>query len=119
MRISMKAYTGSVKRGQGRATAFGFPTANIPLEDDSISGIYAARVKIGDAEYIATVFADPKRKILEVHLLDFSGELDGKEITIELCEKIRESKKFADDAKLREAIASDIVKVREYFTKES
>ncbi|MDO8562040.1 MAG: riboflavin kinase [bacterium] len=115
----MHSYTGIVERGGGRAAMLGYPTVNIPLEDSAVSGIYAARVKVGDAEYLAAAFADQKRKLLEAHLLDFSGELYGKEITIELYEKIRESKEFPDDTKLREAIAEDIVKVREYFPPEA
>ncbi len=113
----MRSYTGIVIKGQGRATALGFPTANIVLEDGSMSGIYAAKVKVGDAEYMAAVFADPKRKLLEAHILDFVGELYGKEITIELCEKIRDSNKFSNDKALRLAIEEDIVKVRNYFAK--
>src|SRR3989344_7945332 len=108
----MRLYTGIVIRGKGRATALGYPTVNIPLEDLSVSGIYSARVKVGDVKYEAAVFADPKRKLLEAHLLDFSGELYGKKISIELCEKIRDSKKFGNDEALRLAIEEDIVKVR-------
>lgn len=115
----MRSYTGIVIKGQGRATALGFPTANIPPKDDSVSGIYAARVKIGDTEYTAAVFADQKRKVLEAHLLDFSGELYKKEIRIELYKKIREHKDFANDVDLRAAIAKDIVNVRKYFHNET
>ena len=123
--FSMHSYAGTVMKGQGRATALGFPTANISLSDDSVSGIYAARVKVGDSEYMAAVFADQKRKLLEAHLLDFSGELsakggsasggNGKNITIELCKKIREHEDFTNDDDLRAAIAKDVADVREYF----
>ncbi len=107
----MHSYTGIVQHGGRRAEYLGFPTANIPLPDDSVSGIYAARVKFGAAEHIAVAFADQKRKLLEAHLLDFSGELKGKSITIELCEKIREHEDFTDDAALRAAIKNDIKEV--------
>lgn len=82
-----------------------------------MSGIYAARayVKEGEAPYMAAVFADPTRKILEAHLLDFSNDLYGKTVTIELHKKIREGNMFPDDASLRAAIGKDIAKVREYF----
>ncbi|MDO8521696.1 MAG: riboflavin kinase [bacterium] len=115
----MRVYTGVVVKGKGRATALGFPTANISLLDDSISGIYAAQVKVGGAEYMAAVFADQKRKVLEAHLLDYSGELNGKDITIELCKKIREHSDFSNDEDLRVAIAKDVVNVREYFPPEA
>src|SRR3989338_2901486 len=111
----MHSYTGTVIKGQGLATTLGFPTANIALPDDSVSGIYAAMVKVAGAEYMAAVFADSKRKLLEAHLLDYSGELNGKEIMIELCEKIREHGDFSNDDDLHVAITKDVADVREYF----
>lgn len=111
----MRSYTGIVAEGSKRAAALGFPTLNIALGDSSVSGIYAARVKAGGKEYTAAAFADQRRKILEAHLLDFSGNLYGKEVAITLCRKIRDNKIFADDEELREAIASDAKAVREYF----
>ena len=111
----MHSYTGIVQKGQGRAAALGFPTTNISLADNSVSGIYAARVRVGNTEYMAAAFADQKRKVLEAHMLDFSGELSGKNITIELCEKIREHGDFSNDKDLRAAIERDAVRVRAYF----
>lgn len=111
----MPLYTGIVIRGKGRAAALGYPTVNIPLKDSGPSGIYSALVKVGDKKYIAAVFADKKRKLLEAHLLNYSGELNGKLISIELYKKIRENKNFQNDKDLRTAIAMDVKKVREYF----
>ena len=54
--------------------------------------------------------------MLEAHVLDFLDELYEKEVTIELCKKIRNDMQFSDDAALRAAIADDIAKVRMYFT---
>ena len=60
-------------------------------------------------------FADPARGVLEAHLLDFSDDLYGMEITVELHKKLREAADFESDAELRNAIAQDIASVREYF----
>ena len=95
----------------------GFPTINIPLDDADVSGIYAARVKVGEEEYEAAVYADQKRKLLEAHLLDFSADLYGENVTVELLKKVREAKVFANDKDLREAIAHDVTSVREYFAR--
>lgn len=111
----MRSYTWIVIKGHGRATALGFPTANIPLNDAAVSGIYAARVRVSHSEYAAAVFADQKRKVLEAHLLDYSGELNGKSISIKLCKKIREHGDFSNDDDLRAAIAKDVANVRSYF----
>lgn len=111
----MDAYKGIVGKGTKRAKALGYPTVNIPLEDDSVSGIYSAKVKVGEEEYEAVAYADQKRKVLEAHLLDFSADLYGWNVTIELLKKVRENKKFLDDESLQKAIADDIVAVRAYF----
>ena len=112
-----KRYRGIVKKGEGRGRSLGYPTVNIPLTDDSISGIYAARIKVKDDEapYIAAAFADPARGLLEAFILDFNDDLYGCEIEIELLHKIRDAKKFDDDAALRAAIADDIKNIRAYF----
>lgn len=110
----MKLYTGLVQKGAGRGRQLGYPTANISLTDAE-SGIFAGRVRVEDKEYRAAVFADPTRKILEAHLLDFSGDLYGKEVSIELCTKIRESEEFTTDDALRAAIGHDVEMVRQYF----
>ena len=115
----MRSYTGIVVRGKGRAAALGYPTANITLPDASVSGIYAGRVKVDGTEYPAAVFADQKRKVLEVHLLNYSGDLNGKNITIELCEKIRKHGNFSNDNELRATIAKDVADVRDYFSPEA
>lgn len=114
----MQSFTGIVQKGARRGASLGFPTINIPLTDDSLSGIYAARVSIkdGEAPYMAAAYVDKKRGLLEAHLLDFSNDLYGMEVQIALHEKIRADERFADDAALRIAISEDIAKVREYFT---
>ncbi|OGG63468.1 hypothetical protein A3C21_02110 [Candidatus Kaiserbacteria bacterium RIFCSPHIGHO2_02_FULL_59_21] len=111
----MKSFSGVVQKGTKRAASLGYPTVNIPLDDASVSGIYAARVAVGDARYLAAAFADPTRRVLEAHIIDASPDLYGKEITIELIENLRDSATFESDDTLRAAIADDVQKVREYF----
>ena len=108
-------YTGIVQRGERRGSALGFPTMNISFNDLEISGIYAARVIVGSVTYDAVVYADQKRKLLEAHLLDFSGDLYGQFITIELLHKIRDDKRFESDGVLQCAIADDVGAIRKYF----
>lgn len=112
----MRVYKGVVQKGSQKGRALGYPTVNIPLADASIDGVYAARVLVaGEAPYLAAAFADQARRVLEAHLLDFSDDLYGMPVTIELSEKLRDSHVYEDDARLRAAIAEDIAKVREYF----
>lgn len=112
----MKTFHGIVLKGKRRGHALGYPTLNIPLLDEGVAAVYAARVHVGGADpSLAAAFADPKRKILEAHLLDFDADLYGKEIRIDLVAKIRDSARFESDDALKAAIAGDIAKVREYF----
>ena len=110
-------FTGVVKKGAQRGKELGFPTVNIPLTDASVSGIYAARVKVGEETYEAAAYADKKGKVLEAHILDFDDDLYGWKITIELLKKIREDKKFPDESSLKEVIAADIARIRSFFRK--
>lgn len=103
---------GIVERGERRGAALGFPTANIAFFDEAISGVYAARASVDGKEYVAAVFVDPARRVLEAHLLDFAGDLYGIELQVALLGKIRDGVHFEDDVTLKEAIARDIEAVR-------
>lgn len=109
--------SGVVVRGEKRGMALGYPTANIALVGSALSGVYAARVEVvGEANtYTAAVFADPARGLLEAHLLDFEGDLYGREIAVALIEKIRDAKDFDDDIALSAAIADDVARTRALF----
>lgn len=113
----MEKYGGVVQRGARRGTELGFPTANMPCDDIDESGVFAALVRLGAEDTLrpAAVFIDPKRGLLEAHILDFSGDLYGQVMVVELCTRLRDGKEFTDDAALRAAIAEDIRAVREYF----
>ncbi len=109
--------SGIVEKGQELGKPIGFPTANIPLEDERFSGTYAGKAIVDGKEYIAAVYANQRRKLLESHLLDFSGDLYRKEMTVILYEQLAESKGFKSDAEREEFIAWAVGAVREYFSK--
>jgi riboflavin kinase/FMN adenylyltransferase len=110
-------YEGTVQKGRNYGHALGFPTINIEMKGEPVSGIFAAKVSIDGKEYPAAAYADLSRNVLEAHLLDFSGELYGKEVEIELLKKVRDDEQFAGEAALKAAIAADVATVREYFGK--
>jgi riboflavin kinase/FMN adenylyltransferase len=110
-----EAYKGVIGSGSQRAGGLGFPTINIPLADKAISGIYAGIVTVEGNEYRGALYADPKREVLEAHLLDFAGNLYGKTAVIRLLKKIREDALFDDEAALISMIESDILSVKRYF----
>lgn len=108
-------FSGIVMRGSARARALGYPTLNIPLADASVSGIYAARVSFEGRMHEAAAFADPKRGVLEAHLFDYDADGYGKQVVMELCEKLRESAAYSDDTALKRAIRQDVEAARAYF----
>lgn len=109
-------YEGIVQKGAQRGKDLGFPTANIPFSDESVSGIYAANARLDGVEYRAAVYIDKERRLLEAHFLDASVEAYGKMLKVELLSKIREHKDFGIDTDLRAAIAEDVESVRAYFS---
>lgn len=109
-------YRGSVERGERRGTTLGFPTANVHIAQ-SVGGIFAGRVRFDGNAYPAAIYADPRTEIIEAHLLDYAGELYGKEIAIELCDKIRSDRRFASEEEARTTIAEDVRRIRAYFQK--
>ncbi len=108
-------YSGIVQKSSGEGARIGFPTANIPLTDTSLSGIYAAEVVVEGQMYRAAVYTDTRRGLLEAHLLDFEGDLYGKEIEIRIQKKIREDASFESEEELKRAIAGDVVQARAFF----
>ena len=113
--MNRHTYTGMVGRGEGRATRLSFPTLNIAFVGED-SGVYAAEVEMEGRTFPAVAFANRERGILEAHLLDFKGDLYGKDVAVSLCHKIRDRIQFESDAAISEAITKDAEKAREYFT---
>ena len=111
---------GCVTAGDGRGRTIGFPTANLVLEPgtDTRDGIYAVRVRDAASPAPRTARAaaayigsrptfDGDRRFLEVHLLDFSGDLYGRELLVEFVAFIRPDRAFKDVASLAAQIALD------------
>lgn len=97
-----------VIQGKGKGKKLGFPTVNIELRKKIESGVYAGSVKIGGEKYKAGIFVGKDKKILEAHLIGFSGDLYEKKIEVEIQERIREAKKFGSNEELKRQIKKDI-----------
>lgn len=114
---------GTVEHGNAWGRLLGFPTANLPLEDPTVDGIWAGIVRFERAgvvvEHVAaisvgtrpTYYADGVR-LLEAHLLDFSGDLYDIEITVELHALIRGQVRFEGSDALIAQLAIDVADVR-------
>ncbi|MFM8885519.1 MAG: riboflavin kinase, partial [Chthoniobacterales bacterium] len=113
---------GPVMPGRGAGKGIGFPTANIDTDGFQLppDGVYAANARIGDKSFRGilnlgmrpTVSHDAKR-VLEVHLFDFDGDLYGMDLEVEFVRFVRPEKKFASVDQLRDQIERDIAAVSE------
>lgn len=104
----MKKIIGQVIKGSGRGRIIGFPTVNIELRDKLRSGVYGGIIEIDNKKYKAGVFIGRDGKILEAHIIGFSGNLYREEIEVEIGKKIREVMKFNSNKELRQQIEKDI-----------
>jgi len=106
---------GHVKEGQKLGRTLGFATANITLGDYIAprNGVYATLAIVDGQNYNAvsnygrrpTVGSDAP--LLETHLIDFDGDLYGKEVEVCFVDFIRDEKKFDGLEALQEQIAKD------------
>lgn len=107
-----KVLSSIVISGKGKGKKLGFPTVNILLEEEMESGVYSGKVFVDGMEHKVGIYISRDEKILEAHLLDFSENLRGKEIEIEIGKKIREVRRFSSDEKLKKQILKDLSIIR-------
>lgn len=115
------SFSGKVIPGDERGRVLGFPTANLAIATDQAlpaEGVYTIRAYIGGKTYQAVTnigrrptFGGDKRMV-EVYLLDFNGDLYGKEIRIELLERLRGEEKFDTVEELKAQIMRDVERAR-------
>ncbi|HEY1787761.1 MAG TPA: bifunctional riboflavin kinase/FAD synthetase [Verrucomicrobiae bacterium] len=115
------AICGTIVVGDKLGRTLGFPTANLDVTGLVLppNGVYAAVTRHEGRLYRAalnigirpTVSAGRQLRV-EAHLLDFDGDIYGRELEIEIGEKLRDEKKFGSPAELKEQIAADIATIR-------
>jgi riboflavin kinase / FMN adenylyltransferase len=116
---------GTVEHGDKRGRALGFPTINLPLEDlhRPRYGVYAVTVDIlggphqGTHAGCASIGERPtfgaNRPNLEIHLLDFSGDLYGAEVSVALVAFQRQELRFESAEALVEQMRNDVLEARD------
>jgi len=119
--------SGRVAHGEGLGRKLGYPTANLPLRRrPPLSGIFVVEAELEETEQrlrgAASVGTRPTirehaRPLLEVHLLDFEGDLYGRHLRVTFLERLRGEQKFDGLEALRAAIAADVARTREYFAR--
>jgi riboflavin kinase/FMN adenylyltransferase len=116
--------TGRVVHGQRLGRQLGVPTANVHLfrYRAPLSGVFIVEVLTDNLRLpgVANVGVRPTvgdlvKPILEVHLLNWSGDLYGKRIAVEFIEKIREEKQFSSVDELLVNIRADTEYANAFF----
>lgn len=111
---------GIVEHGEQLGRTIGFPTANLrPIEERQLvpgRGVYACRaIHPNGKQYKAvanigvrpTVSASGKQSV-EVYLLDFTGDLYGRPLTIDFISRIRDEHRFDNVEALRRQLQADV-----------
>ena len=113
--------TGKVLPGKQLGRTIGIPTANLTFPAGVIVpkfGVYACNVGFDGNAYTAVTNIGTRPTVngegitAEVHILDFDGDLYGKEITIAFCNFLRPEQKFANLDELKAQIAEDIAQAQ-------
>jgi riboflavin kinase/FMN adenylyltransferase len=114
---------GVVIRGAGRGAGLGFPTANLDQVDTQIpaDGVYAAGVLLDgqNPPHPAACHIGPnvtfgeQARTVEVHLIDFSGNLYGRRLELDFLTRLRPSRRFETVDALREQMQLDVVQARQ------
>jgi len=123
---------GKVITSDKRGRALGFPTANLDIKPQRAlpgNGIYATIAQIDVAQPhgkrfpsvtnigIRPTFGEGE-KTVETHLIQYKGDLYGKEISVEFVQKLRDEHRFPSSEELRIQIGKDIQEVEVILAKD-
>ena len=122
---------GRVVEGVQRGRGLGFPTANLAPTGEILParGVYACQIRFVDdgeparGSTLSAVtnvgcrptFEEEGVLTAEAHLLDFSGDIYGREIEISFRSLLRTERRFSSSTELAEQIARDVAKAREWL----
>lgn len=113
--------SGTVISGAGRGRLLGFPTANLSEIVTLVpgAGVYACWAMVDGRSFGAAVNIGPNptfdeaRHKVEVHLLDFAGNLYDRSIAIDFVSRIRPVKQFCSGQSLQQQVAADLEEIRQ------
>ncbi|MDD2680975.1 MAG: EamA family transporter [Patescibacteria group bacterium] len=119
-RASKIIFSAKVIKGQGKGKSLGFATANLDKVDlDIVHGIYIVSIKVKGEEYLGLMHFGYKdifraEVSLEVLIKDFSSDIYGEIVLVQVLKKIREVRQFNNPQELQQAINNDLKVLTEY-----
>ncbi|MBP3580111.1 MAG: bifunctional riboflavin kinase/FAD synthetase [Clostridia bacterium] len=119
-------FVSTVLHGQELGRKLGFPTINQIVPEEKILpalGVYSSVVAVDGKDYMGvtnigvkpTVWEDERKIMAETHIIDFSGDVYGKTVSVELYKRLRGEKKFKSLSELTQNISQNVQQTREYF----
>jgi len=118
--------SGKVLHGAQRGRCLGFPTANVGVQPDRVipaNGVYATCVQL-DRERLPSVTNigvrptfDNAEKSVEVYILDYDGDLYGRDLVVEFVDRLRPELRFSDVQDLVSQMRQDVVDTRQILSK--
>ena len=114
--------TATVVAGDKRGREIGFPTANLAPPARKVipaTGIYAARCGVGGDVRPAAVNVGVRptfgegELLIEAYILDYEGDLYGRDLTVEFLHYLRPELKFDSVDELVERMSEDVARTRE------
>ena len=116
---------GTVESGKKIGRRLGFPTANISCEKKNASianGVYIATLALSDGIEIngvanmAFTYISRGPPTMEIHLLNFSGEIYDQDVTLKLLKFLRPEIRFSNSEELKKQVFKDIETAEKYFS---
>ena len=108
--------SGVVVYGRQKGREMGFPTANVNADAEWLeSGVYGVHVSLNGTIYqgimnigVQPTYGSHLKKTIEVHILDFYGDIYGEAIKCLLLFKISEEQRFSSIEHLKQQMFEDI-----------
>jgi len=118
---------GEVITSDKRGRVLGFPTANLYIRPQQAlpgNGIYATIAQVDGKQFssatnigIRPTFGEGE-KMVETHLLNYEGDLYGKDMRLEFVQKLRDEQRFPSSEELKAQIEKDVREVEAILAKD-
>jgi riboflavin kinase/FMN adenylyltransferase len=85
-------------------------------------GVYAVRAEVAETNYPAAANVGPAptfgvdARTIEVHLIDFAGDLYGQRMAVEFVARLRDTRPFPGPAELAEQLKRDVAAARQLLS---